>query len=107
MLVANPDRLLIPNMFAEVHIFSEPKNNVLTLPREALIVTGERESVVLDLGEGSYKPVNVVTGMRSQGMVEILSGIKKNDRVVVSGQFLIDSEANLQASFNRFGEYAN
>lgn len=107
MLVANPDRLLIPNMFAEVHIFAEPKNNILVLPREALIVTGERESVVLDLGKGKYKPVDVVTGMRSQGMVEILSGIKKNARVVVSGQFLIDSEANLQASFNRFGKHDN
>jgi len=107
MLVANPDRLLIPNMFAEVHVFSEAKNNVLTLPREALIVTGQRESVILDLGNGKYKPVTVVTGMRNQEMIEILSGIKNNDRVVVSGQFLIDSEANLQASFNRFGKHAN
>ena len=103
LLVPNPDQLLKPNMFAEVRIFGGPKKNILTIPREALIVTGERESVVLDLGEGKYQPVDVVTGMRSQGQVEILSGIKEGDSVVVSGQFLIDSEANLQASFRRLG----
>jgi Cu(I)/Ag(I) efflux system membrane fusion protein len=103
LLVPNPDQLLKPNMFAEVRIFGGPKQNILTLPREALIVTGERESVVLDLGEGKYQPVDVVTGMRSQGQVEILSGVQEGDSVVVSGQFLIDSEANLQASFSRMG----
>lgn len=101
ILVPNPDQLLKPNMFAEVRINADPKKNVLTLPREALIVTGERESVVLSLGKGKFKPVDVTTGMRSEGRVEILSGLKKGARVVTSGQFLIDSEANLQASFNR------
>ena len=102
LLVPNPDQLLKPNMFAEVRIFGGPKKDLLTIPREALIVTGERESVVLDLGNGQFKPVDVVSGMQSQGEVEILSGLKKGDRIVVSGQFLIDSEANLQASFSRF-----
>ena len=101
LLVPNPDLLLKPNMFAEVRIFGGPKKDLLKIPREALIVTGERESVVLDLGEGKFQPVDVVSGMRSQGQVEILSGLKKGDRIVVSGQFLIDSEANLQASFHR------
>ncbi|MEJ2140913.1 MAG: efflux RND transporter periplasmic adaptor subunit [Gammaproteobacteria bacterium] len=103
LLVPNPDKLLKPNMFAEVRIFGGPKKNILSLPREALIVTGERESVVLDMGNGKYQPVDVVTGMHSQGKVEILSGLKESDQVVVSGQFLIDSEANLQASFSRMG----
>ena len=103
LLVPNPDQLLKPNMFAEVRIYGGPKKNILTLPREALIVTGERESVVLDKGEGKYQPVDVVTGMRSGGKVEILSGLQEGDQVVVSGQFLIDSEANLQASFSRMG----
>ena len=101
LLVPNPDFLLRPNMFSEVRIFAQPKKNVLTIPREALIVTGERESVVLDLGDGKYQPVDVVTGMRSQGQVEILSGLEKDEKIVLSGQFLIDSEANLQASFSR------
>lgn len=101
LLVPNPDQLLKPNMFAEVRIFGGPKKDLLKIPREALIVTGERESVVLDLGNGKYQPVDVVTGMHSNDEVEILSGLKAGDRIVSSGQFLIDSEANLQASFNR------
>lgn len=105
LLVNNPDQKLKPNMFAQVHIYGGPKENVLKIPREALIVTGERESVIRVLGKGKFKPVNVTTGMRSKGEVEITKGLKKGDRVVVSGQFLIDSEANLQASFRRFGKH--
>jgi len=102
ILVPNPDLLLKPNMYSEVRIMGGQKSNLLKIPREALIVTGKRESVVLDLGEGRYQPVDVVSGLFSQGQVEILTGLKKDDRVVVSGQFLIDSESNLQASFIRF-----
>ena len=101
LLVPNPDQLLKPNMFAEVRIFGGPKKDLLKIPREALIVTGERESVVMDLGNGKYQPVDVVAGMHSNDEVEIISGLKENDRIVSSGQFLIDSEANLQASFSR------
>ncbi len=107
LLVPNPDGMLRPNMFAQVIIYGGPKKDVLKIPRAALIVTGERESVVLDRGKGRYQPVDVVTGMRSGGEVEILSGIKEGDRVVVSGQFLIDSESNLQASFQRFSSVGN
>jgi len=103
LLVNNPDLKLKPNMFAQVRIYGGPKQDVIKIPREALIVTGARESVVLDMGEGKFKPVDVSTGMRSQGDVEILKGLKAGQKVVVSGQFLIDSEANLQASFRRFG----
>jgi Cu(I)/Ag(I) efflux system membrane fusion protein len=97
----NPDLLLKPNMFAEVVIYGGPKRDVLKIPREALIVTGERESVVRALGGGRFQPVDVVTGMRRGGEVEILSGLEEGDEIVVSGQFLIDSESSLQASFAR------
>jgi Cu(I)/Ag(I) efflux system membrane fusion protein len=103
LLVPNPDWLLKPNMFADVRIFAEPERKVLKIPREALIVTGRRQSVILDRGSGHFQPVDVVAGMRSGDEVEILSGLKEGDKVVVSGQFLIDSESNLQASFARFG----
>lgn len=99
--VPNTDGRLKPNMFAYVKIYAGPKKNVVNIPREALIVTGERESVILDMGDGKFQPVDVVTGMQSGSVVEILSGVKKGDKVVTSGQFLIDSEANLQASFRR------
>jgi len=101
LVFPNPDLLLKPNMFAEVIIHGGPKEDVLKVPSEALIVTGERESVVLALGEGRFRPVDVVTGMHRGGEVEILSGLNQGDEVVVSGQFLIDSESSLQASFRR------
>jgi Cu(I)/Ag(I) efflux system membrane fusion protein len=98
---ANGDGLLKPNMFAEVVIYGGPKRGVLHVPREALIVTGERESLVKVLGEGRFQPVDVATGMASGGKVEVLSGLAEGDEVVVSGQFLIDSESSLRASFLR------
>ena len=100
----NPDRVLKPNMFAKVAIYGGPKRDVLKIPDEALIVTGERESVVTVLGGGRFQPVDVVTGMQRGGEVEILSGLNEGDEIVVSGQFLIDSESNLQASFRRMSD---
>jgi Cu(I)/Ag(I) efflux system membrane fusion protein len=102
----NPDGLLKANMFAEAVIYGGPKREVLAVPAEAVIETGRRSSVVLALGGGRFQPVDVVTGMASGGMVEILSGVKAGDEVVVSGQFLIDSESSLQASFLRMAESA-
>ncbi|MDT8385852.1 MAG: efflux RND transporter periplasmic adaptor subunit, partial [Gammaproteobacteria bacterium] len=94
--------IFLPTNFSEEpKIYGGPKNEVIKIPREALIVTGERESVILDLGDGKYQPVDVVTGMHSTGMVEILSGLENGEKIVTSGQFLIDSEASLQASFSR------
>lgn len=100
----NPDLSLKPNMFADVEIFGGPKRDVLKIPAEALIVTGTRTSVVRALGDGRFQPVDVVSGMQRDGVVEILSGLEAGDRVVTSGQFLIDSESNLRASFQRLGE---
>jgi Cu(I)/Ag(I) efflux system membrane fusion protein len=100
----NPDGILKANMFADVVIYGGPKREVLAVPVEAVIETGRRSSVVLAMGGGRFKPVDVVTGMASNGLVEILSGIDAGDEVVVSGQFLIDSESSLQASFLRMEE---
>ena len=97
----NPEGLLKANMFADVVIYGGPKHNALAIPAEALIETGERAAVVTALGDGLFQPVDVVVGMRRGGQVEILSGLKAGDRVVTSGQFLIDSESSLQASFSR------
>lgn len=101
---ANPDELLRPNMFAEVLIYGGPKHDVLSIPRDALIVTGERETVVTALGDGRFQPVDVVTGIKRSGRVEILSGLEEDDEIVISGQFLIDSESSLQASFLRMSD---
>jgi len=104
LVFPNPELRLKPNMFADVVIYGGPKKDALKIPREALIVTGERESVVKALGEGRFQPVDVVTGMQRGEEVEILSGLNEGDEIVVSGQFLIDSESSLQASFMRMGD---
>jgi len=101
---ANPGELLLPNMFVEVVIYGGPKTDILVIPREALIVTGEREIVVRALGDGRFESTDVVTGMWRGEHIEVLSGLKEGDEVVVSGQFLIDSESNLKASFRQMAD---
>ena len=100
----NKDELLMPNMFVEAVIYGGPKRDVLIVPREALILTGEREMVVKVLGDNRFQPVEVETGMWQGSSVEVRSGLDEGDEVVLSGQFLIDSESNLQASFRRLSE---
>ena len=73
----------------------------ITIPSEALIRTGTRNAVVLAIGAGRFQPVDVTPGAESGDWIEILKGIKAGDVVVTSGQFLIDSEANVRASFSR------
>ena len=100
----NSDGQLKANMFAKVVIYGGPKHNVLLIPAEALIETGERSTVVKALGDGRFQPVDVVIGATRAGRVEIISGLDEGDQVVISGQFLIDSESSLQASFLRMEE---
>jgi len=76
-------------------------NRGITIPSEALIRTGTRNAVVLAIGAGRFQPVDVIPGAESDDWVEIRQGIKAGDVVVTSGQFLIDSEANVRASFSR------
>ena len=97
----NPDELLKPNMYADVTLYAGEKDDVVFIPREALIRTGEEERVILDMGEGRFAPRKVKAGMESGDFVEILEGLREGERVVTSGQFLIDSEASLKASLAR------
>lgn len=103
--VPNPDEALLLNMFVQVDLSaSVSKQAVLTVPREAVILTGEREVVIKSLGKGYFQPVDITTGNWGNNQAEILSGLNEGDEVVVSGQFLIDSESSLQASFLRMTE---
>ncbi|MDH5484369.1 MAG: efflux RND transporter periplasmic adaptor subunit [Gammaproteobacteria bacterium] len=97
----NPNEELKPNMFAHVSIYGGAKKDVLMLSREALIRTGQEQRVILDLGEGRFAPRKVVAGIESGDWVEIIEGLAEGDKVVASGQFLIDSEASLKASLMR------
>lgn len=97
----NADGRLRPGMFADATIFGGARHEVLLAPSEALIRTGRRNVVIVDEGGGRFRPVEVVPGRERDGQVEIVEGLNAGQRVVVSGQFLIDSEASLQGAFKR------
>lgn len=98
-----PKQRLKPNMFADVTLYAQPKK-VLSVPSEAVIYYENSPRIVKVVGTYKYQPVEIKTGMKSQGQVEILDGLHEGDKVVVSGQFMLDSESNLQASFRRLQE---
>ncbi len=100
----NPDEGLKPNMYANVRIFGGPKDDIVAIPMEGLIRTGRDERVIIDLGDGRFEARDVVAGIESGSYVEIVKGVDAGDAVVVSGQFLIDSEASMRASLNRMGQ---
>jgi Cu(I)/Ag(I) efflux system membrane fusion protein len=102
----NPDELLKPNMHADVTIDCGALEDVLAVPRDAVIETEHEQRVVLALGEGRFRPRLVETGVESGDWVELTAGVDEGDLVVVSSQFLIDSEANLQLSLQRMTETA-
>ena len=97
----NPEEKLMPNMYAHVSIFGEEKKDVLSIPREALIRDVENERLIRALGDGRFQAQEVVAGIESGDWIEITSGLNEGDEIVVSSQFLIDSESNLKASLQR------
>ena len=97
----NTERLLMPNMYAHVEIHGEPAREILTIPHEALIHGAEVTRVVISLGNGSFEVREIRAGMESDDRVEVLSGLEEGEEIVVSAQFLIDSEASLNAGLQR------
>jgi len=97
----NAAESLRPNMFARVAIQGEGFGEVVHVPREALIRGGSVNRVVVALGEGRFRAQPVEVGIESGDRVAIRKGISVGDLVVVSGQFLIDSESNIEAALKR------
>jgi Cu(I)/Ag(I) efflux system membrane fusion protein len=95
---------LRPNMLANVTLVGEAGAPAVMIPRNALIRSGGEERVVVALGEGRFVPRRVVAGAESGDRVVIREGLAEGERVVVAGQFLIDSEANLRSGLGRLGE---
>lgn len=94
--IPNRGGRLRPGMFATVN-FAGEQRAALLVPSEALIRTGKRTLVMLALDKGRYQPAEVRTGMEADGQTEVLAGLAEGEKVVTSGQFLIDSEASLSA----------
>jgi Cu(I)/Ag(I) efflux system membrane fusion protein len=94
--VRNPSRALVPGMTTTVSFTPPAGGTRLLIPGEALIRTGRRTLVFVDKGPRGFVPVTVTVGRESGGQTEVLTGLARSDRVVVSGQFLLDSEASLR-----------
>lgn len=100
---ANADRRLQPNMYAHVTLQATPQQNVLFIPNLALIRTGHSQRVIVALGGGRFDVCPVEAGVTSGDKVEILKGLRAGQHVVTSAQFMIDSEANVDAAALRIG----
>lgn len=96
----NTDGHLRPGQFARIALQSDQNSKVLSIPSEAVIRSDTR-SMVIVANDDRFNPVEVETGRETGGRTEILSGLQEGERVVTSGQFLIDSEANLMGALNR------
>ena len=101
--IANPHGLLKPAMFAQVEISVTGKGKVLTVPTSAVIDSGTRQVVLVQLAEGRFEPREISLGNRSDNYVEVLDGVVEGERVVVAANFLIDAESNLKAALGGLG----
>ena len=101
MELANPGHRLVPGMFVQMQLADTRTDKTLLVPSEAVIQTGRRAVVMLADDHGGFRPVDVQTGLESGGRTEILHGLQVGQKVVASGQFLIDSEASLRGVEDR------
>jgi multidrug efflux pump subunit AcrA (membrane-fusion protein) len=92
--LANPDGRIKPGMFATVR-FTSRGQSTLTVPAAAVIRTGERSVVFVDMGGGRLMPQDIETGQIGDGFIEVLAGLEPGQRVVTSAQFLLESESNI------------
>ena len=102
--IVNAGGLLTPGMFASIDFTQSSKADVLSVPSEAVIQTGERKVVIVAQEGGKFQPVDVETGAEADGRTVIRKGLTAGQQVVVSGQFLIDSESSLKATTTRMSD---
>jgi RND family efflux transporter MFP subunit len=93
----NPGLILKPDMYADVE-FRVNLPVQLTVPADAVLDAGERKTVFVDRGNGFFEPRQVKVGERMGDRIQILSGLNAGERIVTSGNFLIDSESQMKAA---------
>lgn len=98
--LANPDGRVLPGMFARVSVAVDLGES-LVVDDDAILDTGLRQLVFVDLGEGRFAPREVTVGARAEGAAQVLSGLEEGERVVSHGTFLVDSESRLKAAMAR------
>ncbi|MEO6743911.1 MAG: efflux RND transporter periplasmic adaptor subunit [Caldimonas sp.] len=104
--LANPGQLLKPAMYAQVDFSVGAKGPVLTVPDSAVIDTGTRRIVLVQVGEGRFEPREVELGGRGENFVEVVKGVREGEQVVVAANFLIDAESNLKAAIGGLGTHS-
>jgi len=102
--LGNPGQKLKPAMFAQLELAVGGNTPVLSVPDSAVIDTGTRRMVLVQVKEGRFEPREVVLGARGENFIEIIKGVKEGEQVVVAANFLIDAESNLKAAIGGFGE---
>jgi Cu(I)/Ag(I) efflux system membrane fusion protein len=107
LIFDNPDRVLRPETFADVTIFAAEKPNQVVVPSEAVVRSGDYNQVFVVNSAGNFEPRRVELGVESQGEVAIVEGLAAGERVVISAQFLVDSESSLRAATARMTEPDN
>lgn len=100
----NSDGILRPGLFGDVTLSRENANEALTVARSAVLDSGVRQLVLVQVAEGRFEPRTVVLGERAGDRVEVLEGLRDGERVVVSANFLIDAESNLQSALQAMTE---
>lgn len=101
IVLDNPEHRLAPGMFAELRFQGAAAEPVALIPDDAIISTGNEARVIVAEGDGRFRAVRVGLGRAAGGMTEVLAGLAGGERIVVSGQFLIDSEASLSGALLR------
>ena len=101
MKIANPDQALKADMYAHVNFSIPSGRDLLAVPEEAVIHSGKRNIVVLDRGNGTFQVKEVILGVTGNGLWEVKKGLNGGERVVVSSQFLIDSESRLREAIHK------
>ena len=102
--LANPGGLLRPAMYANIDLKVSAGGTALTVPTSAVIDSGAMQRVIVQQGEGRFEPREVKLGLRGDNYVEVREGVKEGEQVVVSANFLIDSESNLKAALSSMSE---
>lgn len=104
--LANPDAVLLPDMYVDAAIDTADSAPVLAVPDSSVLDTGSRQAVLVDKGDGRFEPRDVKLGRRGGGYIEVRGGLSDGEAVVTSATFLIDAESNLKAALRGFAEAA-
>ena len=104
MVFENTEHLLKPEMFANVTIHTESQQDAVVLPTEAIVRSGTREQIFVVRAPGKFEPRIVKLGASSGGLVHVLAGVAPGEEVVISSQFLIDSESKLREATSKMLE---